>query len=277
MKLSNKDYKKIVSELKLDVNADIHSTRQVELLMQQYFPTSKQNVLDELTRLLKSPCLIAGAGPSLEHDIRTCNKNDILEKVTLIAVDGTCSLFHQLHITPQILVTDLDGDWYSILWAIRQGAITLIHAHGDNLNIIEKFFQDPKEWEGNNKIWGTTQNDLKTDFFNFGGFTDGDRAIFLAFHFQTPLIGLVGFDFGNKIGQYSTLNPYLKKNVSIKQKKFKIALSLISKYHHKHKGQRINLTSQGEKIYGFNHSSALKFSDLLDEWYEKQNILGFPR
>src|SRR3989304_5832837 len=38
---------------------------------------------------------------------------------------------------------------------------------------------------------------------NFGGFTDGDRCVFLAKHFKAKKIILFGMDFGNKIGKYS--------------------------------------------------------------------------
>ncbi len=33
--------------------------------------------------------------------------------------------------------------------------------------------------------------------YNFGGFTDGDRAVFLAHHFGSRSIQLLGFDFEN--------------------------------------------------------------------------------
>jgi uncharacterized Rossmann fold enzyme len=270
MKLQDEDYEFIVRELGLDIDADIDSTKQVEKYLREYYPTGKAHVLDKLQNLLKKPCLITGAGSMLEQDFNNCIEHGITEKVTNIAVDGTCSLFYQLRIRPQIVVTDLDGDWDAIVWAIKEGAVTLIHAHGDNLEIIKAFFKNFRKDLKSKLVWGSTQNDLKTTLFNFGGFTDGDRAIFLCFHFQTPLIGLIGFDFGEKIGKYSTINPYLNKDVLKKQKKFKIALSLISKYSHIHKGMRVNLTSRGEKIEGFKDSIVIEFSKVIDEWYERQ-------
>ena len=38
---------------------------------------------------------------------------------------------------------------------------------------------------------------------NFGGFTDGDRCVFLADYFHAKNIILLGMDFGTKIGRYS--------------------------------------------------------------------------
>ena len=46
-----------------------------------------------------------------------------------------------------------------------------------------------------NPVIGTTQIEPISDVYNFGGFTDGDRAVFLAEHFGAKEIELVGFDF----------------------------------------------------------------------------------
>jgi len=67
---------------------------------------------------------------------------------------------------------------------------------------------------------GTTQID-PTSFkklYNFGGFTDGDRTVFLADHFNAKKIFLAGFDFDGNIGKYSFAD---KKNKEIKLKKLK--------------------------------------------------------
>jgi hypothetical protein len=41
---------------------------------------------------------------------------------------------------------------------------------------------------------------------NFGGFTDGDRAVFLADHFKAKNIYLVGFDFEGKDSAFKKLD-----------------------------------------------------------------------
>ena len=53
-----------------------------------------------------------------------------------------------------------------------------------------------------NKI-GTTQTRKFGKLENFGGFTDGDRCVFLAESFNPEKIILFGMDFGKKIGKYS--------------------------------------------------------------------------
>ncbi len=73
----------------------------------------------------------------------------------------------------------------------------VVHAHGDNVNLLRKLVPKMK------KCIGTTQVKPFHDIHNFGGFTDGDRAAFLASRFNAKNIVLVGMDFRDKIGRYS--------------------------------------------------------------------------
>ena len=72
-------------------------------------------------------------------------------------------------------------------------------------------------------VYGTTQIEPKAHIYNFGGFTDGDRAVFLAEHFKPKAIILIGMDFDSDIGEYS-----YTKNVEVKKKKLKWASYLVN-------------------------------------------------
>ena len=76
------------------------------------------------------------------------------------------------------------------------------------------------------KIIGTTQTDPSKfkNLHNFGGFTDGDRAVFIANHFKAKKINLIGFDLNGKIGKYSFSE---NKNKELKLKKLKWCKYLI--------------------------------------------------
>ena len=50
---------------------------------------------------------------------------------------------------------------------------------------------------------GTTQTKPVGRIHSVGGFTDGDRCVFLANHFKAKKIILLGMDFGTRIGRYS--------------------------------------------------------------------------
>jgi uncharacterized Rossmann fold enzyme len=60
--------------------------------------------------------------------------------------------------------------------------------------------------------------------YNFGGFTDGDRSVFLAEEFGAKEIVLLGMDFGAHIGKYSK---EAVKNVELKKKKLRAGKRLL--------------------------------------------------
>jgi len=130
---------------------------------------------------------VVGNSPSLTTDLK--NKRP---EGTILAADDAVSILLANDIRPQIIVTDLDGNVDDILHANEQGSIVLIHAHGDNQEVVKRFAPLFKQ-----NIIGTTQSKPFDDIHNFGGFTDGDRAVFLADHFRAKKIQLLGFDFEN--------------------------------------------------------------------------------
>ncbi|MHA2074932.1 MAG: 6-hydroxymethylpterin diphosphokinase MptE-like protein [Candidatus Hodarchaeales archaeon] len=260
-------YTEIVKELKLDLNAD----RKTSDWLEEYFSNSpahkKHLILQKLRYIFENPVIIAGAGPSLENDLLLLMESSLNLKLNFIAINGATTLFKTKNIVPTAVISDLDGDLSAIKWAIENGALTLIHAHGDNRNIVYKFLNEFHHIILKSDVWGTTQCKPKNILFNFGGFTDGDRAIFIGFHFQSPMIGLIGFDFGSEIGYYSYFNSPITKNKQFKIKKFKIALNLISKFYSSHTGQRFNLSSKGQKIIGFPKVDLSVFLNQLAEYY----------
>ena len=131
--------------------------------------------------------------------------------------------------------------------------------------MIDKFFLEFAEIKLQSNIWGTTQNYFSSELFNFGGFTDGDRAIFLAFYFQAPIIGLIGFDFGKKIGKYSLSHPKIVKDFAKKKLKFEIAIRLINEFHLYHKGLRFNLGDGGDEIPGFPRLNVENFVNIINK------------
>ena len=260
-------YAEIVKELKLDFKAD----RKASDWLEEYFsnsPAHKKFLIQQKLRVIfQNPVIIAGAGPSLENDLLILMESSLNLKLSFIAINGATTLFKEKNIIPAAVVSDLDGDLSAIEWAIENGSLTLIHAHGDNLNQVSHFLNNFHDIILKSDVWGTTQCKSKNILLNFGGFTDGDRAIFIGFHFQSPLIGLIGFDFGSEIGHYSHFSSPIIKNNRFKIKKFKIALNLISKFYSSHTGHRYNLSSKGEEIIGFPKVSFSVFLNQLAEYY----------
>lgn len=96
---------------------------------------------------------------------------------------------------PYMIVTDLDGDTEKQLEANLNGVTAVIHAHGDNMDLVN-------EWAGRftGHVISTCQCEPVRGVYNFGGFTDGDRAVFIADHFGAREIVLNGWDLGTPVG-----------------------------------------------------------------------------
>lgn len=145
---------------------------------------------------------VVGAGPSLEGSIKTLKKNSSAIK---IAADGAVQALLENKIKPDIVVTDLDGSPAALQQAAKKGAIMVVHAHGDNMDMLKKLVPKFK------KLIGTTQVMPLENVHNFGGFTDGDRCVFLAEEFGAKKIVLVGMDFTGASSYKEAKDPELKK------------------------------------------------------------------
>jgi len=186
--------------------------------------------LNELRGLLSGrPAMIFGAGPSLDDSLDGLLRvfPNFSENFTLITADGATQALVEKGKIPHVIVTDLDGDMKSLLYSAERGSIVVIHAHGDNMERITRY---TKEIISATKlIIGTTQVEPVPPLQNFGGFTDGDRAVFMASNYEAAPIILVGMDFGKVVGKRS--KPWLRRDVSAwedKLKKLEIAYELVS-------------------------------------------------
>lgn len=93
---------------------------------------------------------------------------------------------------PDIHVTDMEeGD--VVIELDKKGCLLVLHAHGDNIDKIE--YVVPRV----SKFVGTTQSTPFDRIYNFGGFTDGDRAAILAKEMGAEVV-LYGFDFEKASG-----------------------------------------------------------------------------
>ncbi len=158
--------------------------------------------LDDLSQIVgfSDRFIVFGAGPSLKEHIIELKENYDLKDYVLVSADGATTALIEEKIAPDIVATDLDGNMDDILLANLRGANIAVHAHGDNLEQVVKytsFFTN---------VIGTTQAQPVGNIYNFGGFTDGDRAIFLAVALGASEITLAGMDFGDVVTKYSRPN-----------------------------------------------------------------------
>jgi len=222
-------YEKIVTRLGLDKKADEAAAKTLNDLLPK--PSTRK-----LMSLIKGKeCIVLGAGPSLDDDLKKLKRAGFLNK-TLIAADGATSAVLKYR-DPEIIVTDLDGNVADQLDAWRRGSWLVVHAHGDN---IEKVRALPRLDE---RVIGTIQIKPFGRLHNFGGFTDGDRAAFIAHELGASKIYLAGMDLGTRIGRYSG-----DKNRGRKLIKLEICGELLSWLTGELGAPLANLTTGGERI-----------------------------
>ena len=155
---------------------------------------------DEFGECFGDEVTVFGNAPCLESDIDSKGFAG-----TLVASGSSVGRLLDRGIRPDVVVTDLDGDIDSQIEASAKGAVTAIHAHGDNGDLIRMYAGLFK-----GRILLTTQSTPENTVYDFGGFTDGDRAVCMAVHFGAGRIHLRGFDYDDPMPKDGN-DPSVKK------------------------------------------------------------------
>ncbi|MFB6091934.1 MAG: 6-hydroxymethylpterin diphosphokinase MptE-like protein [Haloquadratum sp.] len=129
---------------------------------------------------------VVGAAPSLSAEVdRVADADRVFAAST--AADVVRDAGHDV----DLLVTDLDKNPQTAVALTGAGTPVAAHAHGDNVPLIDAWV--PKLDEAH--VLATTQAEPVDAVYNFGGFTDGDRAAFLADAAGAADLRFVGWDF----------------------------------------------------------------------------------
>ena len=231
-------YKEILKEFNYDIKKDIRSARILNMILKDEFPLKK------LERKIKNKnVFVIGAGPSLDKIVPVLKE---FRNITKIVANGATKALVENKIKPDIIVTDLDGSWEFLKKAASNNSIMVVHSHGDNIEKLPVSI-------GFRYCIGTTEGKPFGKIRNFGGFTDGDRCVFLARYFGARKIILFGMDFGTTVGRYSKELDYDKRTKLRKLKKAKSLLEWLALKD----GPEFYTTSV--PIEGF---SKIRFSDL---------------
>lgn len=181
--MRNEDWEPVYSEILADMGYDRASDENSARVLKALMVNADLITEDELG--IGDTVSVFGAADCLVDDIRKKSPEG-----TLISAGSATSAVMDAGIVPDVVVTDLDGDVGRQIEANRAGAVAVLHAHGDNIDLIMRY---AKEFTG--KVIITTQSKPDNVICNFGGFTDGDRAVCLARHMGARHIRLYGFDF----------------------------------------------------------------------------------
>ncbi len=188
-------YLDIVRRLALNVEADRNATALLTSLLRNIDPAP---ILSRLrSRIHDHAVVVCGAGPSLERHLRETMRMPELQDAVYVAADGAATAFLEQDQNCDVLVTDLDGNSGDLKRIVENGALPIVHAHGDNMDRVKQFVPTLRE------ALGSTQVEPTDRAFLWGGFTDGDRACHIALHYVPRRIVLAGMDFGTMVGRWS--------------------------------------------------------------------------
>ncbi len=188
-------YTDIIKRLDIDSGKDYEATSILSELLQDIDPAPILHQLQETIR--GRTVIVYGGGPSLSRHIDIMKQEEYYDSAIHIAVDGAISEILEKDGKCNFIVTDLDGTPDDILASINQGAIPIVHAHGDNIALLKSHVKKM------DIVLGSTQVEPLYNVFLWGGFTDGDRACFLVSHYSPEKILLAGMDFGDLVGKWS--------------------------------------------------------------------------
>ena len=249
-------YEWIVEYLNLDKEKD----REAAILLSRLICENSLSIANLEWQLRKFRyVVIFGAGPSLKRDISLAKPILSKNEVCVVACDGAAKALLEQDVSPFLVVTDLDGDVDTLLRCSNEGTIMAVHAHGDNMDKLSSIV--PKL---NGPLIGSTQVEPVACLVNFGGFTDGDRAVLLCEHLGCRRIVLGGMDFGNEIGEYSKPFRVEGEQLSRKLKKLEIGRRILEWLAQTSDAELIDATSGAAGIRGFRRLS----------WHELGEKLG---
>ncbi|QDX41129.1 6-hydroxymethylpterin diphosphokinase MptE-like protein [Salarchaeum sp. JOR-1] len=129
---------------------------------------------------------IAGAGPSLGDELGLARTAD-----RVFAASTATDVLADADIRVDAMVTDLDKNPDTARDRTLNGEPVVAHAHGDNIPAIAEWLP---AFDADHVLC-TTQAEPRDAVYDFGGFTDGDRAAFLADELGAAELVFPGWDF----------------------------------------------------------------------------------
>jgi len=129
---------------------------------------------------------VCGAGPSLREELDRARAADVV-----VAASTAADVCREAGVAVDCMTTDLDKNSDTARALTREGVPVAVHAHGDNRPAIREVVPDLDGAQ----VLPTTQAEPRGPVENVGGFTDGDRAAFLADAVGAGALTFPGWDF----------------------------------------------------------------------------------
>ena len=172
-------YEAILADFGFDRGADEHA-RDVAAELSTPFPLHRLGDWEGET------VAVAGAAPCLRDEIAVARDAD-----AVVAASTAADVLRDRGVAVDCMVTDLDKNPDTAAELTRDGIPVAAHAHGDNVPAVREWLpRFDARW-----TLTTTQAAPAGPVENTGGFTDGDRAAFLADHVGAGRLVFLGWDF----------------------------------------------------------------------------------
>ncbi|QOS11923.1 hypothetical protein DEQ92_18620 [Haloferax sp. Atlit-6N] len=131
---------------------------------------------------------VCGAAPTLDDELDRLDAPDV---DVVVAASTAADAVRAAGFDLDLMVTDLDKNPETAVELTESGVPVAAHAHGDNLPAVREWVP---RFDADN-VLGTTQAAPVGPVVNWGGFTDGDRAAFIADELGAGRLVFVGWDF----------------------------------------------------------------------------------
>lgn len=191
-RVRHSDYEAISISLSLDRLRDLYAPYYTDLILRDY---AKVVSPDQLREFFKYDEWVI-VGPLItQRDIRRINEGRGALGVA-VADSALSKAVHYGIEEIDVFVTDFDGltPFYpAIHMASEKSELISAHLHGDNIHVAWRGLIAFKSY--GKRILPTIQAGNAKRAFNIGGFTDGDRAVMIAYLSGAKRVYLAGIDF----------------------------------------------------------------------------------
>lgn len=191
-------YEAILSDFGFDRAEDEHARDVAAAFATQ---VDFENVAAEVGLTGGGTAAIVGAAPCLATDLDDFDPDSV---AAVIAASTAADVLSEAGVTVDCLVTDLDKNPGTATRLTHSETVVAAHAHGDNVPAVRRVLPtcDP-DW-----TLVTTQAEPHGAVYNLGGFTDGDRAAFLADHLDATELSFLGWEFDD-----ATVSPQKRRKL----------------------------------------------------------------
>jgi uncharacterized Rossmann fold enzyme len=190
-------YEQILTDFGFDREADERARDELASLL-----TDSRSFDPDRFDVAGKTAAIAGAGPSLTDAGADGPKTDdpgtanfeldrAREADAVFAASTAADVLRAEGVGVDCMVTDLDKNPGTARELTEEGTPVAVHAHGDNAPAVGTWVT---RFDAEH-VLPTTQARPVGPVRNFGGFTDGDRAAFLADYLGAAELTFVGWDF----------------------------------------------------------------------------------